>query len=198
MGIETAKTGKLLYHLTKLKNLESIISNGLIPRKVLNDNTVSFGDVANPEIISKRSELGLDEYIPFHFHPYSAFDVAVKRSHADDEMIYICITRELARYNKFKVLPKHPLSLEECKVYDYDEGFSKIDWDTLMEVGRVDEEAKKIKMAECLSHLIIPVKFFQCIYVPSQEVKVKVEQIFEEQDVVIPPPYINVMPVWFQ
>lgn len=33
MGIETAKTGKLLYHLTKLENLESIIENGLLPRK---------------------------------------------------------------------------------------------------------------------------------------------------------------------
>ena len=36
MGIETAKTGKLLYHLTKLDNLESIIKYGLLPRKKVN------------------------------------------------------------------------------------------------------------------------------------------------------------------
>lgn len=78
MGIGNAKNGKLLYHLTELKNLESIVLLGLVPRKVLLENEVKFEDVANPEIIIKRQELGLSEYIPFHFHPYTAFDVAVK------------------------------------------------------------------------------------------------------------------------
>ena len=79
MGLENAQTGKLLYHLTEVKNLESIIRVGLVPRKVLVENEVRFEDVANPEIIIKRERLGLDGYIPFHFHPYSAFDMAVKR-----------------------------------------------------------------------------------------------------------------------
>lgn len=35
MGIDNAKNGKLLYHLTELKNLESIVRLGLVPRKVL-------------------------------------------------------------------------------------------------------------------------------------------------------------------
>lgn len=73
MGIDNAKNGKLLYHLTELKNLESIVRLGLVPRKVLLENEVKFEDVANPEIIIKRQELGLSEYIPFHFHPYTAF-----------------------------------------------------------------------------------------------------------------------------
>ena len=73
MGLKDAKEGKLLYHLTELKNLESIIDFGLVPRKILRENTVTFGDVADPEIIRKRESLGLDGYIPFHFHPYSAF-----------------------------------------------------------------------------------------------------------------------------
>lgn len=51
MGLKNAKEGKLLYHLTELKNLESIIDSGLVPRKILRENTVTFGDVADPEII---------------------------------------------------------------------------------------------------------------------------------------------------
>ena len=35
MGLKDAKEGKLLYHLTELKNLESIIDFGLVPRKIL-------------------------------------------------------------------------------------------------------------------------------------------------------------------
>lgn len=46
-------------------------------------------------------------------------------------MMYICISRELARRNNFKILPKHPLSLENCQLYDYEEGFKRIDWDTM-------------------------------------------------------------------
>ena len=148
MGIDNAKNGKLLYHLTELKNLESIVRLGLVPRKVLLENEVKFEDVANPEIIIKRQELGLSEYIPFHFHPYTAFDVAVKNQHMGEEMIYICIQRELARENNFKILPKHPLSLTSYQLYDYDEGFNLIDWEIMTKVGLTDDHAKRIKMAE--------------------------------------------------
>ena len=146
MGIDNAKNGKLLYHLTELKNLESIVRLGLVPRKVLLENEVKFEDVANPEIIIKRQELGLSEYIPFHFHPYTAFDVAVKNQHMGEEMIYICIQRELARENNFKILPKHPLSLTSYQLYDYDEGFQRIDWGTMMEKNRTDDYSKHVKL----------------------------------------------------
>lgn len=197
MGIETAKTGKLLYHLTKLSNLESIVQQGMLPRRVILKQGITFGDVANRQIICKRQELGLDIYTPFHFHPYSAFDVAVKHSYSDD-MIYLCIDREVARRNKFKILPKHPLSQHECILYDYDEGFSLIDWDTMMETNRTDDYAKQVKMAECLTEKRIPIQAFMCMYVPSQNVKNKVIEILERNNVNFPLPYINVMDVWFR
>ena len=88
MAIDNIKTGKLLYHLTRLSNLDSILEHGLISRKLVKDNGVRFFDIADSEIISKRTELGLDEYTPFHFHPYSSFDVAVK---AHMKMKILCI-----------------------------------------------------------------------------------------------------------
>lgn len=198
MGIENAKNGKLLYHLTKFSNLDSIIQFGLIPRKVLLDNQVSFGDVANPEIIYKRDMLGLENYIPFHFHPYSSFDVAVKNTYADEEMVYICISRSLARNNGFKILPKHPLSLKERQLYDYDEGFELIQWDVMTKAGLTDEDSKHIKMAECLSDKVIPVECFLCLYVASDKVKKQVEDLLTQHGVVFPPPFVNVMPQWFE
>ncbi|MGN0512655.1 MAG: DarT ssDNA thymidine ADP-ribosyltransferase family protein [Lachnospiraceae bacterium] len=197
MGIETAKTGKLLYHLTKLDNLESIIKYGLLPREKVIEQKINFGDIANPEIISKRTELGLDAYTPFHFHPYSAFDVAVKHSYQEQDMIYLCFDRELARMNHFKILPLHPLSAEECILYDYDEGFQRIDWGTMMEKNRIDDYAKHVKMAECLTEKTIPINHFKCIYVPSEDVKEKTIYILNENGVDFPPPFINVMGVWF-
>lgn len=196
MGIESAKNGKLLYHLTELSNLDSIVQNGLAPRKILLDRNVDFGDVANPDIISKRTLLGLDVYTPFHFHPYSSFDVAVKNTYEDTDFIYICIRRSLARENKFKILVKHPLSIDECILYDYDEGMELIDWDTLMEKGRTDDYAKHVKMAECLTDLLVPAELFNMIVVEDEKVKNKVEKILKKYELDFPPPYINIQN-WF-
>lgn len=197
MGIENARNGKLLYHLTKVDNIESIIINGLLPRKEMLERGIEFKDVADRDIITKRTKLGLDEYTPFHFHPYSAFDFAVKNSYNSQEMLYICIDRELARHNKFKILPKHPLSEIDVVLYEYDEGYSLIDWDTLETVGRIDNVAREIKMAECLTNLIIPPNLFKCIYVPNQEIKDVVGETMRRYDVDFPPPYINVQEIWF-
>lgn len=142
MGLEIAKSGSLLYHLTELDNLRDIVLDGLQSRRQLQESGKLFFDVADPNIISERVRLGLDKYIPFHFHPYSAFDAAVKYKHAEDSMIYICIHREYARENRFKVLPRHPLSRKECVLYEFEEGIAKIDWDTLMERGSTAEDAK--------------------------------------------------------
>ena len=177
--------------------MESIIKYGLLPRKKVIEQKINFGDIANPEIISKRTELGLDAYTPFHFHPYSAFDVAVKHTYQEQDMIYLCFDRELARMNHFKILPLHPLSAEECVLYDYDEGFNLIDWEIMTKVGLTDDHAKRIKMAECLSDRVIPVRAFKCFYVSSELVKIYVESVLHKCGVNFPPPFVNIMPQWF-
>lgn len=197
MGLEKAKTGKLLYHLTSLNNLESIIKRGLLPRRIMMQNRNAFFDIADQNIISKRQVYGLDQYTPFHFHPYSAFDVAVKSRYNAQEMVYLCIGRELAIANDFKILPKHPLSQSECVLYDYREGFEQIDWDVLMEANRVDNYAKEVKMAECLTDKIIPINYIEVIFVPSEEVKEIVLNMLQKNGINTSTPYVYVQSVWF-
>lgn len=194
MGINNVKQGKLIYHLTKLSNLDSIFKNGLLSRKMINDKKLLFSDIANQDIISKRALLGLDSYTPFHFHPYSSFDVAVKNEYCEEIFIYICLLRSVAEYNKFKILPRHPLNIEECTLLEYREGFEAIDWDTMHSKGRGDDYAKKVKMAECLTDLIIPVEVFQCIYVRDAESKKIVEDKLKAHGITEKPPYVHIMP----
>lgn len=196
MGIENTKDGKLLYHLTRLSNIESIIEHGLLSRRKIMKKEVDFYDSADGEIISKRTRLGLDKYIPFHFHPYSSFDVAVKNS-TDEEFVYICITREGAKHNKCKIIPRHPLNLESLEVMEYDKGFDEIDWDTMQEKGRDDDYARQVKMAECVTDLKIPAKHFSRIYVRSNETKVYVERKLREKGIVSSPPYVSIG-VWLK
>ncbi len=197
MGIETAKNQSLLYHLTKLSNLESIIRHGLLPRRKVMEQQLRFGDIADVQIISKRQKIGLDAYTPFHFHPYSAFDVAVKHTYQNEDMMYLCITRKKAQLDNYKILPQHPLSEKECQLYNYEEGFEKIDWETLQEKNRSDSYAKQVKMAECLTDKTIYINEFCCIYVKSDIVKKKVLEIFKKNGVEFPPPNVYVQNVWF-
>ncbi len=194
MGIENVKNGKLIYHLTKLSNLDSILKYGLLPRRAVIDNSIVFDDVANKDIISKRSLLGLDIYTPFHFHPHSSFDIAVKNTYSNEKFMYLCLLRSDAEYNKFKILPRHPLNMEECNLMDYSDGFEAIDWDTMQCKGREDDYAKKVKMAECLTELTIPMECFQSIYVKDEESKKLVENKLKEHGITEKPPYVDIMP----
>lgn len=197
MGLEGVREKKLLYHLTRVDNMKSIINDGLLPRKYLLEQGMIFEDVADPQIIDKREELGLDKYTPFHFHPYSAFDVAVKNTYSTEKFAYICIKRALAQFNNFKILIKHPLSQQECVLYDYIEGMNNIDWETMETVGAVDEYSRNVKMAECLTDKCIPADLFQCVYVPDEKTKLYIERLFQNKGIMEQPPYVNVQPYWF-
>lgn len=168
--------GKLLYHLTKLSNLDSIIKNGLVSRKHLLNNALIFDDVADDEIINKRTELNLNTYIPFHFHPNSSFDTAVKKSHINDDFIYICIKREYAKENDFKIIASHPLSVQHINLLSYDDGVKAIDWNAMEQSSTSSSNAKETRMAECLTDKIISVSNFQSIAVKDEATKKMVKQ----------------------
>lgn len=163
------KNGKWLYHLTSIDNLDSIIKNGLVSRKKLKMLKSDFVDIADQSIMEKRVGFNLDDYIPFHFHPYSAFDVFVKNNNPKKEFIYITIRREFAEEKGFKVIPKHPLT-NEFKVYDYLEGLKRIDWFKMEMEQPYNEDVKLTKMAECLANQKITIEEFSAICVRNNKI----------------------------
>lgn len=49
--------GKLIYHITHINNLPSILKVGLLSRKkLLRNPSLSFTDIADSEILSKREQ----------------------------------------------------------------------------------------------------------------------------------------------
>lgn len=170
---------KMLYHLTELSNLDTILEHGLISRKLLLENNLLFKDVADSEIIKFRKEKNLEKYVPFHFYPYTPFDWVVQNNNKDKDFIYICIEKELAKSNKFKIIPKHPLSMNPFKIYEYDEGMNIIDWELMDKRNYKDAECKNVCMAECITELVIPHSCFQSITVKNEKVKAIVNKKIE-------------------
>lgn len=203
MGLKKASKGSLFYHLTDIANLPSIIQNGLLSRNRLLKCGDLFQDVANPDIISKRGDL--NNYIPFHFHPYTAFDIAVKHTYQNKIFIYLCLSRKLAERKGFFILPMHPLSEHDFypNPLSYQEGYNAINWNYMTKKESefaTDEDrrkAKQIKMAECLVPDRLDIDDIMSIGVPSETIKNRVISIFHSmhhRHV----PHVNILEEWFK
>jgi hypothetical protein len=134
-----------------------------------------FVDVADQEIIQKRTQLGLSDYVPFHFFQGNPFDGSVLKANGNKKFCFIVIKRDLARSKGYKILPKHPLSSENLELYDYDEGMKVINWDIINKRAYLDQECKLACMAECLAHRCVKPEDFFFIIVRTEKDKSHVE-----------------------
>jgi hypothetical protein len=186
------KSKKLLYHLTSLDNLESILLNGLLSRNDID----GFDDVADLEIIDFREKNNLTQYIPFHFFARNPFDGRVQKNYPSKEFIYICIPRDFASKNNFKIIPRHPNSMKNLILYDYLDGYELIEWDKMDERDYSDRDCRHICMAECLSPNRIYPQDFSNIFVRTDDIK---EFVRESSMNILNncPFYINVNPHMF-
>lgn len=56
---------KLVYHLTALDNLESILEHGLLSRREVRQRGLGFANVADTDILAERALHDLDGMVPF-------------------------------------------------------------------------------------------------------------------------------------
>lgn len=98
------KDQKLLYHLTCLDNVPSILDQGLLPRSKVD----RFTDVADSEIIRSRQDLHLEHKVPFHFFAGNPFDGRVQKDHPGKQFVLFTVHRDVAAGNNWEVIPCHP------------------------------------------------------------------------------------------
>lgn len=154
------KNKKLIYHLTALENIPSILEKGLLPRSQL----TTFQSVADKEIIRKRQSLALERYVPFHWFVGNPFDGIVQKTHKTTPFALIAVHRNLAAAKNWKIIPRHPLVNGEIELLDYAEGFEAIDWNLMNQRDYRDPNCKSVCMAECLAPTSVAVSQFFAIY----------------------------------
>ena len=184
------RDGKLLYHLTAIDNIDSILENGLLPREAVQEG---FTNVANPEILKSRAKFDLAKFTPFHFLSQSPFAGSAQKSNLETEFLYITIKRSLAESNKFQIVPRHPLNFDG-EPLEWEEGMEAIDWELLGLRDYTDYDCKEACMAECLfSGRVLP-QHFHALYVRTEEVKSKIMTILQRRGISI---RVNVNPGMF-
>ena len=184
---------KLIYHLTSLTNVESILKKGLLPRNSL----AKFDDVAEAEILEFRGANNLNDCVPFHFFAKNPFDGTVQKRYPDKEFVYICVSREYAKANGFLIIPTHPMVADPLTLYGYEEGFRLIDWELMNRREYCNSDCKHVCMAECVINRFVLPKEFQSIAVETEDAKQLVEQLFYDLYKEQPPFRVNVSTNWF-
>lgn len=175
------KDGKLIYHLTALENLESILQHGLQPRFKLGSD--KFEDIADGEILCSRASYRLDHFVPFHFFVKNPFDYGVQRSFPTKDFVLIAIKRSEAFASGWQIVPTHPLAGQGYRIFDYSTGFAAIDWE-LMEKRDYDDRVCKVTcMAECLSPTVVQPNQIFCIYVKNMRVKGIIDKILNSHKI---------------
>lgn len=151
------ENGRFIYHMTALRNLPSIFRYGLRSRQSLDHfraQDTAFVDIANPEIIAYRTSYHITSYIPFHFYLRTPCEYNMIHAHPDVPVAYIAIERSYAEASGFKIIPTHPMSgtmKYQPEVFDYNEGFQRIDWPAMNRRNYSTPVEKNACMAECVT-----------------------------------------------
>jgi len=173
------KEQKLLYHLTSLKNLPSILEKGLLARSELQ----KFDDVADPEILIGREKLGLEKMVPFHFFARNPFDGNVQSKNPNTDFLLISISRAFAANNGWSIIPHHPLAGRDIEKLNYSDGIETIDWEAMSNRDYSDAHSKSVCMAECLSPTAVLPNTFFSLFVANEGVKKVVVNLLAEKGI---------------
>ncbi|WP_305843560.1 DarT ssDNA thymidine ADP-ribosyltransferase family protein [Photobacterium leiognathi] len=172
---------KLLYHITSIHNLASILKTGLMPRAQLHN----FIDVADHEILGGRAAHGLEHYVPFHFFAKNPFDGKVQKDNPLIDFVLISVHRNTASENGWRVIPRHPLANQKLELLEYAEGMKSIDWEMMNLRDYHNAESKSVCMAECLSPYTVTSDSFYSLFVSNDRVKQQVDKILKESNIEI-------------
>jgi hypothetical protein len=186
------RDGKLLYHLTALKNLSGIMEHGLLSRDALRELGLSFEDVADPEILRDRGDL--DRFVPFHFFARNPFDYAAIHRNPGTTMMILAVHRRQAERAGWSIIPAHPLSGDgQIQVLPWAHGIGTIDWDLMEQREYRDNACKQACMAEALSPEPVLLSACQSIFVSDEHSAVIVRKVVGDGRA----PYVNVNPRMF-
>lgn len=148
-----------LYHLTHIKNLESILEYGLLSRNSAISEFIFFENIADPEVLNRGQHLF--DYVRLYFNPKNP--MLYRRKDIQDEILILCIDGKvlLEKDSKFS---DGNASSASTKIYSELEDLKKLDWKVINAKFWTEHlDGKRKACAEALIHSKIPVIFIKKI-----------------------------------
>lgn len=130
---------KVICHMTAISNLENIIlSDGLLCKNKMSENSVQYNDIANHDVQDKRSQTfvpfppggDLHSYVPFYFWGQTPM-LLVNKSRQSDIVFIVTTTEVVMKAGlPFAFTDRHAV-IKYAKFYNNLDELEKLDWGTI-------------------------------------------------------------------
>lgn len=211
MGVPTRI---LLYHITHINNLASVVgSGGLQCYNTLKQNESRYTNIAYQHIQDRRSSKAvpcgpcgtLHDYVPFYFAPRSPMLYAINQGnvprYAEGQKPVIHLVTSLEKVITERVpfvFTDGHGTVELTDFFEDTKQLDKIDWEVMKSEFWADTDddpdRKRRRQAELLIYNFVPWQLIIGVGVLSQEIKTTVEEILEVSEY---KPTVKVLPRWY-
>lgn len=186
---------KYIFHFTDIRNLDSIIKNGLLCTNIKNKNGITHKNIANTNIQNRRATMKVPvgpggcvhDYVPFYFSSINPMLLKKLNEKNVDQplIIYLCVKVDRLDKNDAIFTDASANTNVPPTFYDDVKDLDKLDWN-LIESKKwktPNDEGRHKKMAEALIHNRIGIEDVDAIVVCNNYVKEEVEKIFKNNGV---------------
>lgn len=188
-----------IYRAAPGKLLRSFIEKGLLCRRTVLAEGITFQSISNEEIETRRAETTvvcgaggtLHDYVPFHFGPRSPMMYRISRKNLPNytegqrPLIYLVssVERVIDAGLSFVIADGHPLATF-TDTYDDLARLDQIDFalmnERMWKDTDEDPDRERRRQAEFLVHERVPWELIEEIGVMDAQVKKRVEELLEE------------------
>ena len=190
MAIANNYKNKYIFHFTDIRNLDSIIKNGLLCTNIKNKNGITHRNIANTNIQNRRATMKVPvepkgkvhDFVPIYFSSINPMLLKkLNEKNVDQPLIvYLCVKIDRLDKDDAVFTDASANTAVPPTFYDDIKDLDKLDWNLIenKKWKMPDDESRHKKMAEALIHNRIGIEEVDAIVVYNNQVKEKVERIF--------------------
>lgn len=193
----------LIFHITHLNNLSSILqAGGLLATARLQQTKISYRDISYEQIQDRRAQKCvpcgaggvLHDYVPFYFAPRSPMLYTIHRGNVagcpegQTSILHLVTTAEViaSANHSFAFTDGHAV-VDYSEFYDSLTDLKEVDWDIMQDRywSDTDEDGdrKRRRQAEFLVHDFLPWQLIHEIGVINAQVQAQVQEILQAANV---------------
>lgn len=188
-------TWRYFFHMTDIRNLESIIDNGLLSTNKKNELGIKHVNIANMSIQNRRAEMNVPcgnggkvhDYVPFYFSSLNPMLLGVLYKKNQDQPFIIFLCLKISKLESLSAVftDASANTTEPPHFYDDVADLDKLSWELIdsKKWSYPTEDDRHRKMAEALAFEKVDFSQVDCIVVYNEGVKKRVVEILKKADV---------------
>lgn len=198
MAIPHKHKGRYIFHFTDIRNLDSIIKNGLLCTNLKNEKEIKHKNIANQRIQERRARMDVPvgpggkvhDYVPFYFSSINPMLLSklIQKNVDQPGIIYFCVSIDRLEKEDAVFTDASANTAEAPEFFDDTSDLDELDWEIIDSKSwkQDSEEDKHKKMAEALIASRVDISEISHIVVYNEHVKKYVQKIFDDNGVKAP------------